>query len=688
MRPMDIARAQQEVLIPHTAGGHTSLFILQQTATQNTTAVGQFQWLHRDSAVTGHRRPRFGNGTDPRERLLTAGWQGTGANANISNNTIADQSVARQGDGWTCGLHTIFNAWAYALGLELSGSVWIERYDEFVVSGTCLVRYAVCGLPSSGDIKAFFDCYGFVRQGQEIPDDRSFEETQALITEASLIAHAAPIRIREQLAAIDAAGGLPEGFPTGDTAAEDVLGLFRAAQMDVPDLTTSTGADLVLRFQQMVDIATNADRQSAQGAQTGGAQAEPTAAAPSNPQPQHEDTTSPHSPGYEPPTGSASDAHPAQAVSGTSAIEAMLSGLPQEMRPGTAEHAEHSRQRDQERQANSSATSPPPAESTSPTQPEPAPTGTSSLEALNARIPSEMRPGTAEHAEHTAQQRQQRAESLERALGFVQQAQTIQGISDTTEPTGTDGGEAPANDASTAVDDTVTAGDEDDSFDGLFDAEASFDDATLEDQPDPTPAPAPAPTAPDPSVRRPSTLQEFQRRVFSAGVNRIRTSRQDDSDDDSDDDDRERFARVPSLSPDYDAVRSRQAEWERSASPDDTVDQQLHNEFDNDEDDSYVPPGSTHIPGHPELDGVLDELSPRSAERLRRDIEIQDRELDVGGAAPQTQPSSDDTSAAPPTQTHEDTFEVGLELEEDDFNDDEDNAGGEEHDFDETFYEH
>ena len=166
-----IARAGEEMLIPWSTNNHLSLFILQRAAS------GQFLMRHLDSAnVHSHSRHLEQHFDTVRQALVKGQWAGLGVRDEDSlPDHCTEDNVFKQERGWTCGLHTIFMAWAYALGLELSGAC--DRYNEFIMRGSDIVRFAIRGNVDSNTIWAFFDCHGFIRPGQVVPLDRAFDRT-------------------------------------------------------------------------------------------------------------------------------------------------------------------------------------------------------------------------------------------------------------------------------------------------------------------------------------------------------------------------------------------------------------------------------------------------------------------------------------------------------------------------------
>ncbi|KAK3712563.1 hypothetical protein LTR37_009006 [Vermiconidia calcicola] len=242
-----IARPRQEILVPRVFEGHISLnAVLPNDPAESAGQQNGFRLLHFDSARRGHR----GQIWEPamtrwvRERLTENRWNGHEGGEDDEGNSfditgyVEAPNVARQEQGWECGLHVIFNAWAHALALRLSGGP-IASYSGFLRDGIAIVRAAVQGRVASDDILAFFDCYRFVQPGQQIGADRVFEHTLRLARGDDLMAHVARVRVVEDLEIMRERGTLPEWFLDFATAYDD---------LQAPDLTTMTAQGFVDAF--------------------------------------------------------------------------------------------------------------------------------------------------------------------------------------------------------------------------------------------------------------------------------------------------------------------------------------------------------------------------------------------------------------------------------------------------------
>ena len=239
-----IARPRQEALIPYTNGGHTSLFAVHREA-EAFAGSRPFRLQHFDSANGpghGHERHHY----NIVERILAAEWTGHGtvADRNVVRAPGTRRAAAPQRLSWTCGLHTIFNAWAFAL--DLTPALNIKRYRDFIATGSEIVRLAVQGRMDSITIWAFFDCFGFIEPNQT-PDDLSFDRTVAFRDVGTLAQYVARTRIEEDVPIVPE---WPDDFPF--ELAVEALGGMDA----LPDLTGMTAGDFlcyVLDDQEAID---------------------------------------------------------------------------------------------------------------------------------------------------------------------------------------------------------------------------------------------------------------------------------------------------------------------------------------------------------------------------------------------------------------------------------------------------
>ncbi|KAK5173396.1 uncharacterized protein LTR77_002077 [Saxophila tyrrhenica] len=215
--------------------------------------------LHRDSANTHSHR---GNGLQPsrhasevRRRLVNAGWVG----GDIHPTEREDTTVARQSRSWTCCVHTIYNAWAYVLDLELSPRpVEPSRYMDFIMRGQELLRLSVQGLVDSQLIWAFFDCYGFIQPNQTIPADRRFDDSVPFLNEEAVRAHANRIRLRDQIRDMRRDGELPPGFPDFETA----LSLPDSLEGQIMPLSALTVEHLLARHALQESLGASSQRET------------------------------------------------------------------------------------------------------------------------------------------------------------------------------------------------------------------------------------------------------------------------------------------------------------------------------------------------------------------------------------------------------------------------------------------
>lgn len=240
------ARPLNEVMIPWCPGRHISLFVLRrEPAVAGSGGSDRFRMSHFDSGTNGHRNQLNQYYHDIRESLLAAGWGGR--DGALAANTItgcAPHAAAGQRSRWTCGLHTIFNAWASALDLEVSDHIDMDRYHSFIENGMEIINLATRGYVDSNTIWAFFNCYGFTTPNSQVGVGRAFERTAAFPNIDSLTEHVGLLRLIEDLRAMREHHAVPD-------ALDEVEGLrawlasvaeFTGAQ---PDLTTLTAEDFV-----------------------------------------------------------------------------------------------------------------------------------------------------------------------------------------------------------------------------------------------------------------------------------------------------------------------------------------------------------------------------------------------------------------------------------------------------------
>lgn len=195
----EVTRPGNEVLMPWNAppGGHLSLYVVRRVGTSNNFTIGHFdstdQLHHRESSA----RSKAGNGI--RDLLNQTGWNELGLNT-IVTGTPVSVNATRQNSRWECGIHTTLSAWAYALGLQLADAKQPpgQRYGNFLKQAADLINLALAGRVDSDTIRAFLECFAFIRPGQTVAPERSFTNTVPLRTDFDYTRH--NNQVQEQLA--------------------------------------------------------------------------------------------------------------------------------------------------------------------------------------------------------------------------------------------------------------------------------------------------------------------------------------------------------------------------------------------------------------------------------------------------------------------------------------------------------
>ncbi|KXT00974.1 hypothetical protein AC578_8201 [Pseudocercospora eumusae] len=181
----------------NTGRGHHSLFVVNRKGDQD------FEIYHYDSAnLRGHRQDFQNHVTKLKDLLRDLGWA---RNTELSIPETAHPSTnrIRQISSWECGLHTIFNAWAIALGLEIATgpATPVRSSQTFQRDGVRMINLARESRMDSKTIEAFLKCYGFVAADASVPADRAFEKTIPFLTSHSLNAFIDRIRLANDLEA-------------------------------------------------------------------------------------------------------------------------------------------------------------------------------------------------------------------------------------------------------------------------------------------------------------------------------------------------------------------------------------------------------------------------------------------------------------------------------------------------------
>lgn len=210
-----IVRSRHEMLVPVYGGGHTSLFVL---ARHGPSDDAPWSFRHYDSSEPGYHRNRL-RFLQARAQVIRAGWDGTPGDTNVITGVAVDQRCGRQTAHWTCGIHTILNAWAHALGLALPATdargqpavIASGRGADFVNRAVDIIRLAVQGYMDSDTIHAFFECFGFIEPGQAVAANRTFTGTIPFLGPMNLAEHVAMLHLETRLeqARTDSIEGVP-----------------------------------------------------------------------------------------------------------------------------------------------------------------------------------------------------------------------------------------------------------------------------------------------------------------------------------------------------------------------------------------------------------------------------------------------------------------------------------------------
>ncbi|KAK4546244.1 hypothetical protein LTR36_002381 [Oleoguttula mirabilis] len=214
-----VARPGNEVLYPvhrgRGRGGHLALYVVRANEAASGEAATTFRVECHDSSrgtrAVAHGARAF---ADARLQLENNGWTGpntgpSNANRNLIQGDITlAPSVVYQTAGWNCGFHTVFNAWAYALGVQ-TADAGVRLGLQFDTHSVQIVNLALRGLMDAATIEAFFLCYGFIAPEQRVPLNRRFDNTIPFPTGEEYTLHVARVRLEEGLA-LRRANGAPD----------------------------------------------------------------------------------------------------------------------------------------------------------------------------------------------------------------------------------------------------------------------------------------------------------------------------------------------------------------------------------------------------------------------------------------------------------------------------------------------
>ena len=217
-----------------TRGGHLSLLVFhidQQAASGSTVR-------HYDSsrgAASSAERIRQAY-EEARTVLLENGWLGPNPPRHDVLPVRPDPPAVQvlQSDSWTCGLHTIFNAWIYALGLEGFRQPVPYWRNEFPHHAIQIVELTMQGFMDAVTIRDFLQCHGLITQDVEIPSDRGFDRAMAFRSADDLSEVVARARLEDDLAALTAAD---ESFPGLDVALAQIQGIMNGESPNLWQIT-------------------------------------------------------------------------------------------------------------------------------------------------------------------------------------------------------------------------------------------------------------------------------------------------------------------------------------------------------------------------------------------------------------------------------------------------------------------
>lgn len=234
----NVARPRNDVLYPYalggrattaarTSGGHLALFIYR-TATSDNRSFAVDNYDSSGSRLGGARREQIAEAYEETRRLLLSSmWLENETLETVSApDTPTNQPAPTQRSNWVCGLHVIFSAWTYALGLaQANGGIFTP---EFYHRGVQVVNLAMQGRMDSLTIRNFLACYGFIQQDSEVPIDRVFGDTISFRTNDELTEYIARTRLEDNLRVLR--GGDP-AMPSLQLA----LDVIREAGIPLPD---------------------------------------------------------------------------------------------------------------------------------------------------------------------------------------------------------------------------------------------------------------------------------------------------------------------------------------------------------------------------------------------------------------------------------------------------------------------
>ncbi|KAK5169278.1 hypothetical protein LTR04_005876 [Oleoguttula sp. CCFEE 6159] len=163
--------------------GHIFLAIIQAVDNEKDYNVSTI-WMDSSPQYLESDRPTIFE--DIEDRVINSGWfEAFGDSADpVFQQTRVQVPAAEQTNAWACGLHTILNAWAYALGLTINPGVQLET--DFYPEAVDVVNLALAGRMDSQTIHNFMLLRSWVESSSIVPPERCFSKTKAMATRETL----------------------------------------------------------------------------------------------------------------------------------------------------------------------------------------------------------------------------------------------------------------------------------------------------------------------------------------------------------------------------------------------------------------------------------------------------------------------------------------------------------------------
>lgn len=174
-----VLRPRRRWLLPWIDCFHSFLVVVTSNPASTPAGIPTAQLQIYDSASVYHRGecPKSKGHSDGehirhihneiRALIRRAGWFGNPPDgvdmAEPDPPIIINQRASGQRCKDTCGLHTVFNAWAIAMNLRINPDMTASRRQEFYEKGLLIMSLAVQGRMDSRTIIKFFECYGFIQ---------------------------------------------------------------------------------------------------------------------------------------------------------------------------------------------------------------------------------------------------------------------------------------------------------------------------------------------------------------------------------------------------------------------------------------------------------------------------------------------------------------------------------------------